>query len=185
MYAKTMLVEWLLFGFVLLGVWLSGSSLTTVLGQRWRSARDVLRDVGIGVVFIILQQFVLSGLSAHLHGANSDRAVHFLLPQGRAEMALWLVLSITAGICEETVFRGYLQRQFAALTQNIPAGILLSAAMFGAAHGYQGFWRAVVIGFDGAMLGGLAYWCRSVRPGMVGHALKDAVAPLLMVAVKH
>jgi membrane protease YdiL (CAAX protease family) len=180
-----MIVEWLLFAFVVVGVWLAGSPLTTVLGQRWRSARDVLRDIGIGVVFIILQQIVLSVLSAHAHGAESERAVHYLLPQGRVEMVLWLALSISAGICEETVFRGYLQRQFSALTQNIPAGILLSAAMFGAAHGYQGFWRAVVIGVDGAMLGGLAYWCRSVRPGMFGHALKDALAPLVIIAAKH
>jgi uncharacterized protein len=185
MYVRTIIVEWVLFAFVVLGVWLAGSPLATVLGQRWRSAWDVLRDIGIGVVFIILQQIVLSILTAHAQGANADRAVHYLLPHGRVEMALWLALSLSAGICEETVFRGYLQRQFSALTQNIPAGILLSAAMFGTAHGYQGFWRAVVIGVDGATLGVLAYWCRSVRPGMVGHALKDALAPLVMVAAKH
>jgi|SRR5664279_2984229 len=185
MYVRTIMVEWLLFAFVILGVWLAGSPLTTVLGQRWRSGRDVLRDIGIGVAFIIVQQFLLSGLSAHLHGPDTDRAVQFLLPHGRVEMGLWIALSLSAGICEETLFRGYLQRQFTALTRNVPAGILFSAVLFGLAHGYQGFWRAVVIGLDGAMLGGLAYWRRSVRPGMAGHALKDALAPLLMAAVKH
>jgi membrane protease YdiL (CAAX protease family) len=185
MYVRTMIVEWLLFAFVLLGVWLAGSPLTSVLGQRWRSARDVFRDIGIGVLFIILQTLVLSIFSAHMHDGNRDQAVQFLLPKGRAEMALWLALSISAGICEEAVFRGYLQRQFAALTNNIPAGILLSAAMFGLAHGYQGLWRAVVIGVDGATLGVLAYWCRSVRPGMIGHALKDCLAPLVMVVARH
>ena len=180
MYVRTIITEWLLLAFVIGGVWLAKAPLATVLGQRWRSARDVFRDIGIGVVFIILQQIVLSSLTGHLHGADADRTVRFLLPHGRFEMALWLALSVTAGICEEAVFRGYLQRQFTALTQNVPAGILLSAAMFGAAHSYQGSWRAVVIGLDGAMLGGLAYWCRSVRPGMFGHALKDAVAPFLM-----
>jgi uncharacterized protein len=185
MYVRTMIVEWLLFAFVLLGVWLAGSPLSTVLGQRWRSARDVLRDIGIGVGFIIVQQVILSGISAHLHGADSDRAVQFLLPHGRVEMGLWIALSISAGICEETLFRGYLQRQFATLTQNIFAGIILSAVIFALAHSYQGLWRAVVIGLDGAMLGGLAHWRRSIRPGIVGHAFKDAVAPLLMAAVKH
>ena len=180
MYVRTIVTEWLLLAFVVGGVWVAKAPLTTVLGERWRSARDVFRDIGIGVVFIILQQIVLSGLIGHLHSADADRTVRFLLPHGGIEMALWIVLSISAGICEEAVFRGYLQRQFAALTQNVPAGILLSAAMFGAAHSYQGSGRAVVIALDGAMLGGLAYWCRSVRPGMVGHAFKDAVAPLLM-----
>jgi Type II CAAX prenyl endopeptidase Rce1-like len=31
---------------------------------------------------------------------------------GATEITFWIVLSVTAGICEETVFRGYLQRQF-------------------------------------------------------------------------
>jgi membrane protease YdiL (CAAX protease family) len=180
MYVRTIIMEWALLAFVIGGVWLAKAPLTTVLGQRWKSARDVFRDIGIGVVFIILQQVVLSVLTAHMHGADADRAVRFLLPHGPVEMVLWLALSISAGICEEAIFRGYLQRQFAAFTQNVPAGILLSAAMFGFAHSYQGAGRAVVIGLDGAMLGALAHWCRSVRPGMVGHAFKDAVAPLIM-----
>jgi membrane protease YdiL (CAAX protease family) len=180
MYVRTIATEWLLLAFVMAGVWLAKVPLTTILGPRWRSARDVFRDLGIGVVFIILQQLVLSVITGHLHSADADRAVRFLLPHGPVEMALWLALSISAGICEESIFRGYLQRQFAALAQNVPVGILVSAVMFGFAHSYQGAWRAVVIGLDGAMLGGLAYWCRSVRPGMVGHAFKDAVAPLIM-----
>jgi uncharacterized protein len=185
MYTKTIIIDWLLLAFVLLGVWLAGSPLSTVLGQRWRSGRDVLRDIGIGVAFIIVQQFLLSGISAHLGNAGSDRAVQFLLPHGRLEMTLWVALSLTAGIFEESLYRGYLQRQFAALTRHVAGGILLSALLFAVAHSYQGFWRAVVIGLDGAMLGGLAHWRRSVRPGMIGHALKDALAPLLMVAIKH
>jgi membrane protease YdiL (CAAX protease family) len=180
LYVRTIIMEWALLAFVISGVWLAKAPLTAVLGQRWRSARDVFRNIGIGVVFIILQQLVLSVLTSHLHSADAERAVQFLLPHGPVEMALWIALSISAGICEEAIFRGYLQRQFAAFTQNVPAGILLSAAMFGFVHSYQGAWRAVVIGLDGAMLGGLAYWCRSVRPGMVGHAFKDAVAPLIM-----
>jgi membrane protease YdiL (CAAX protease family) len=185
MYIQTMIVEWLLLAFVLWGVRQAGSPVTAVLGERWRSARDVLKDIGIGVVFITLQTIVLSIFFTHLHGGDNDRAVQFLLPKNRVEMALWIALSITAGICEEAMFRGYLQRQFAALSQNIPAGIFLSAAMFGLAHGYQGFWRALVIGVDGATLGVLAYWCRSVRPGMFGHAFKDCLAPLVMGATRH
>jgi len=186
LYIRTIVIEWVLFAIVLAGVWFAGSPMSTVLGERFRSARDILRTVGIGVVFIIFQQLLLSAIGGHLlPGSEAHRTVLNLLPDGRAEMALWLALSLTAGICEETVFRGYLQRQFTALTQNVLAGILLSAAMFAFAHGYQGFCRAVVIGLDGALLGGLVHWCGTVRPGMVGHALKDALAPFLMVAVKH
>jgi len=119
------------------------------------------------------------------HGAGDDRAVQFLLPQGAREMAMWVALSVTAGICEEALYRGYLQRQFMALTKNVPAGILLSAIAFGLAHSYQGWTRATTIGVEGAMLGAMAYWRKSVRPGMIAHAWKDAVAPLLMSAMRH
>ncbi len=180
LYLRTIATEWLLFALVLAGVRLAGTPLALVLGPRWRSAGDMLRTVCIGIGFVIVQQFVLSGISHFLPNSGSDHAVHSLLPRGPLEMMLWVALSVSAGICEETVYRGYLQRQFAAFTRSVPIAILLSAAMFGIAHGYQGLWRAVVIGIDGATLGVLAQWYGSVRPGMVGHAFKDAVAPLLM-----
>lgn len=87
--------------------------------------------------------------------------------------------SLTAGICEEAVYRGYLQKQFTALTKSLPAGIILSALAFGAAHSYQGFARASLIAFMGAMGGILAHWCRSVRPGMIAHALQDVLGGLI------
>jgi membrane protease YdiL (CAAX protease family) len=40
-------------------------------------------------------------------------------------LVLWVALS-SAGICEEAVYRIYLQKQFIALTRNVPAGIILS-----------------------------------------------------------
>jgi membrane protease YdiL (CAAX protease family) len=95
------------------------------------------------------------------------------------EIALWVMLSITAGICEEAVYRGYLQKQFMALTSSVPAGIILSALAFGLAHSYQGFTRVLTIGVMGAMGGILAYWCRSVRPGMIAHATQDVLAAFL------
>jgi uncharacterized protein len=185
MYERTMLTEWLGFGFVILGVWLAGSPLTAVLGERWRSARQVLRDAGIGVGFSIVSTILLSGLSSHVGGHTANRSIQFLLPQGATQMALWIALSITAGICEETLYRGYLQCQFMALTNSAPAGIVLAALAFGASHAYQGLNQAVVIALDGALLGALAYWRRSVRPGMIAHAWKDALAPLLITTQGH
>jgi membrane protease YdiL (CAAX protease family) len=72
-----------------------------------------------------------------------------------------------------------LQKQFIALTTSVPAGILLSALAFGLAHSYQGFARASMIGVMGAMSGVLAYWCRSVRPGMIAHALQDVLGAFI------
>jgi membrane protease YdiL (CAAX protease family) len=176
-YGRTILFEWLLLGLVLVGVWLKGASLLEVLGNRWHSVRQFLRDAGIGMLFLIASIMVSSILGSH--GGVGDKATQFLLPHGGVEMAVWVVLSITAGICEEAVYRGYLQRQFMALTKSVPAGIVISALAFGAAHSYQGFARASVIGVIGAMGGILAYWVSSVRPGMIGHALQDILGGII------
>jgi membrane protease YdiL (CAAX protease family) len=173
MYERTILFEWLMLGLVLVGVWLNGSSLFAVLGDRWRSGLQFLRDVGIGLLFLVASIMVSS--MAGPHGGAGDRGTQFLLPQGKIEIALWVVLSLTAGICEEAVYRGYLQKQFMALTKSVPAGIFFPALAFGAAHSYQGLARASMIAVMGAMSGILAYWCRSVRPGMIAHALQDVL----------
>ena len=59
-------------------------------------------------------------------------------PPARLEMFLWILLSVTAGICEETIFRGYLQKQLHAWLKSAPIAVVLSAAAFGAGHIYQG-----------------------------------------------
>ena len=183
LYERTMLFQLLMFGLVLLGVWLSGSPLVTVLGDRWRSVREVFRDAGIGVAFLVVP--IMLGAIFSGHGAAPDRAVQFLFPHGGMEVALWILLSVTAGICEEAIYRGYLQRQFMALTKNAPLGIILSATIFGMSHAYQGRRHAIQIGVLGVMSGILAHWRKSVRPGMFAHALQDTIGGLLGGRIGH
>jgi membrane protease YdiL (CAAX protease family) len=185
MYGRTMLFEWLMFGFVILGVKLHGTTLRAVLGERWKSVGEVLRDSGIALVFLVVSIFLESLLGSHLHRGGPDPAVQFLLPHGGTELAAWMALSLTAGICEETLFRGYLQRQFMALTKSVPLGILFSAAMFGLAHGYQGFARAIQIGVLGLMFGILTHWRGSVRPGMIAHTLQDVLGGVFAGSLRH
>lgn len=183
-YARTMLWEWLMFAFVILGVRLSSLPLSTILGTRWHSIRQVLRDIGIALAFWIVSTLVISIFGSHWSGAAPSRAVEFLLPRGTAEKLVWTALSITAGICEEMLYRGYLQRQFIAMTNNVSAGVLLAAVTFGAAHAYQGLRGAALIALQGAMLGILAHRRGSVRPGMIAHAWGDVFAGVLATALK-
>ncbi|MGA8537844.1 MAG: CPBP family intramembrane glutamic endopeptidase, partial [Terriglobales bacterium] len=167
LYLATLLFEWLLFGLIVAGVRHSGAPLLIVLGDRWHSAREVLRDIGIAAAFWLVSTGLLFILAKLLRIAAHGPNMQFILPHGGAEIALWLALSVTAGICEEAIFRGYLQRQFMVLTKSVLAGILLSAAVFGAAHAYQGFRMVILIALYGAMFGILAHWRGSVRPGMI------------------
>jgi membrane protease YdiL (CAAX protease family) len=183
-YLLILLFEWLLFALVLAGVWRSRTSVRIVLGERWHSIGQVLRDIGIAIGFWIVAAGLLWFFGWLLRIHQNGAAVAAMLPHGRVELTCWIALSVSAGICEETIFRGYLQPQFMALTRSAPAGILLSAAIFGAAHAYQGFRMTILIALYGAMFGSLAYWRGSVRPGMIAHAWQDSLSGVLANFVK-
>ncbi|MGC2152864.1 MAG: CPBP family intramembrane glutamic endopeptidase [Terriglobales bacterium] len=183
-YLATLFFEWLLFVLVVAGVRRRGASALIVLGDHWQSVRQVLRDIGIAVGFWVVAATLLWIFGWLLRIGPLGRNVS-MLPQRGIELAFWIALSLTAGICEETIFRGYLQRQFMALTKSAPAGILLSAATFGAAHAYQGLRMMILIALYGAMFGILAYWRGSVRPGMIAHAWQDSLNGVLAVVMKH
>jgi uncharacterized protein len=183
-YVVTLFYEWLLFILVVAGVRRSGASVLIVLGDHWHSFRQVLRDIGIAAGFWIVAWMLLWVFGWLLRTAALGRNVS-MLPHRGIELTLWIALSVTAGICEETIFRGYLQRQFMALTKSAPAGILFSAAAFGVVHAYQGFRMVILIGLYGAMFGILAYWRGSVRPGMIAHAWQDSLNGVLASLMKH
>ena len=176
LYSRTMIFEWLTVGYVVLGVRWNGSSLATVFGERWRSIREVGRDLGIGVVFLVVPVAIGAIFAGHGHGGGADRSVQYLLPVTGIEKSLWIALSLTAGICEETVSRGYFQRQFMALSGNVGVAIVLQGFVFGSLHLYQGVRKAIPIAILGVALGILAHWRKSVRPGMFEHSLQDMMA---------
>ena len=150
-----------------------------LIGGRWNTFVDFLRDVGLGIAFVIVcGGGVMSGV-AHLLKASTPSSVRNLLPQGPKEIVVYLMLAMTAGFCEEVLFRGYLQRQFAALTGSAAAGVVLQAIAFGAGHGYQGWKLMIAIAVFGITFGLMAEWRRSLRPGMIAHFLQDGVGGLL------
>jgi len=86
------------------------------------------------------------------------------------------MLSVTAGFCEEVAFRGYLQRQFLALTGMAPLAVVGQAIVFGSVHLYQGVKGAITITVYGALFGVLAIVRNSLRPGIIQHAAQDTFA---------
>ena len=112
------------------------------------------------------------------HGEAASNPLLPAVPSGVTEILLWVGLSISAGICEETVFRGYLQRQLAALSGSTVVAILGQAIVFGAAHGYEGVGSVVRIVVYGLATGILAQWRRNIRAGVLAHAAWDMLAGL-------
>jgi len=183
-YLITMAVELAMVGYVAWGIRRSGTSLRELIGGHWSTAEDVLLDLVIAIGFWVVSALVLAGL-AWMMGlthpgqlTEMKKKVDFLLPHDAREMVVWVVLSASAGFCEEVIFRGYLQKQFAAWTQHAWLGVVLQGVCFGASHAYEGHARMLIIAVYGMMFGALAMARKSLRPGMIAHAWQDSIAGL-------
>ena len=174
-YVSLILAEWALAYYVWkVGLRRTRTPVRALVGGRWRGAADVARDVALGAaLWLTWIGFV------RLMPAVDGRAVRAVVPTSGGDAALWIVLAVSAGIVEELVFRGYFQRQFAALTRRAWAGLVLQALLFGVAHGYQGGAAVLRIALYGALFGAVALWRGSLRPGMIAHAWTDVAAGLL------
>jgi membrane protease YdiL (CAAX protease family) len=83
-------------------------------------------------------------------------SVGALLPRTRLEYNLFVAVSITAGICEEIMFRGFLI-SYLGHYAGVLGAILLSSLLFGMAHAYQGVSGAVRTMIAG-LINALLYW---------------------------
>jgi hypothetical protein len=183
MYVFTVLWEWLLVVYIAWGA-RRGVSLRELIGGKWQGAKDVFKDIAIAAGFWIIALVVLVSTSLALHASRTGQSIRVLLPQTHLEIYLWILTSLTAGICEEIIFRGYFQKQFIAWTGSIPTGLLLSAAVFGAGHIYQGVKSSIIIMVYGVLFGILAERRKSLRPGMITHAWHDAITGLVVRLVR-
>lgn len=164
-----------------LGLRPRGVKFAAVVGGKWTRAADVGRDIGVAFLFWLVVVVLLVTVG-HLLGANTqaNKVLVVLMPRSALEMFLWVALSITAGFCEEFIFRGYLQKQFFAFTGNHAVAIIAQALVFGVAHGYQGAKGMITITLYGALFGILALMRKSLRPGMMQHAMQDASAGIFL-----
>jgi membrane protease YdiL (CAAX protease family) len=168
-------VEWLF----VVGLWF-------VLRHRGLS----FRDLGVWRLGIWPAWFVAL-LLASLSIASNLRLLprmhvpisNAFLPHG-FHLFVALTLGITAGFCEEVLFRAFLMTQFAEAGYGKAMQVLVPGLAFGLAHaGYlnQGFlvWLGIMLPtmFLG-MMWGVAYLLgrRSLVPTMVAHFLNDATA---------
>lgn len=178
-YMPGIVFEWLLLFAVWRGARHRLPRLQDWIGGRWANSREVLRDIAIGILFWAVWYAVLKFVQFVL-GPSHGTLVQAMFPHGAGEAVVWILLSISSGFCEELVFRRYLLCQFAAWTGSLAVGVLIQASLFGLAHPSLGLKQMIVISVSGGLMGCLAIWRRSLRPGIVTHAWADVFGGLIV-----
>jgi membrane protease YdiL (CAAX protease family) len=119
---------------------------------------------------VLLFRFVPFPMAAFRHGYDFS-----FIPSTSLRWLAVVVSATSAGICEETGFRGYIQVPIER-RDGAPVAILLSALFFMALHLTKA-WATpgmipIVFG-AGVLLGLLAWSSESLIPGMIGHVVMD------------
>ena len=174
LYVPLLTIEWILFAYVWFGLRSNPAALRAVVGSAWTTTR-AFRDVAFAAC-VWLMWTGIATVWDRVAGDLANPAAKALLPHGVVATLLWVLVAASAGFVEEAIFRGYFLRQFAAWTRSVSVGVIAQAVLFGLLHGYQGSAALLRIIVYGALLGALAVWRGSTRPGMIAHAWTDIAA---------
>jgi membrane protease YdiL (CAAX protease family) len=187
-YLATLAWEWILAAFVLWGIRIRRTPLRQLLGTRRPTLRDWRDDFILAAVFWIASIIILAAIGTLVrlaHLPTPQKALAQLAPQNALELLLWVILSISAGICEELTFRGYLLQQFSRASGHVWIGVVASSLLFGVAHGYEGASGMIAITIYGGLFCMLTITRGSLRPGMMAHAWQDIFSGMALMLLKH
>lgn len=176
-YRRGIVGEWAAVGVVVVIGVLAGrgpSSIGLGIGPHPGSEAVIVAEVALALgVSALLFRFGGRGIRDALR--RQARGFAALLPRGRRERTVFAFLAITAGVCEELLLRGFGLAYVHWLWPGAPrtALIVITAAVFGLVHLYQGPRGVVLTGLVGAYLAWLVLSTGSLVPAMVIHALLD------------
>ncbi|HEX2072258.1 MAG TPA: CPBP family intramembrane glutamic endopeptidase [Geodermatophilus sp.] len=189
-YRRLLVLEW---GLALLAlvVWLSAPGVDAaqvglVWPRQWPGAVSGAAAVLV-LLFVVASTRALrggalaqAGPPARRPGAgrHAEPPVHAtlaLLPRTRVERRLFTLVGVTAGVCEEWLYRGFFLAVAAALAGGLsaPALVVVAAAGFGVAHAYQGIAGVVTTGVLGGVLAGLYVDTGSLLLPVLLHVIID------------
>jgi uncharacterized protein len=178
LYGGTIAFQWLLVGVVAWRAFargLTGDELG--LGRRL-SSQPLLAGLGGALVLGAFQWFNLRRIS-HMTGAAPEfmrGLATRILPRSSIEFAAYVALAVTAGICEEFLYRGFAMAALSRAGIVSWAVVIISSILFGFAHTYQG--RSGVLGTTvmGLAFGTARVAVQSLVPVVIWHSVVDLVA---------
>jgi len=180
--------EWL----TLLGLWLlmrlHGESFLDLGIGIWGTWYAWVLAIGVAALSASNNIHILLRFGVPLHSIFFPTGIHLLAA---------LFVGLTAGLCEEIIFRGYMMTQFAHLGYGRAMQVIVPGLFFGLMHiAYMQTTHSVTAGLGVmlptailGMLWGVAYLLgrRSLLPSMVAHFLNDftGVSWMLFLMASH
>jgi len=106
---------------------------------------------------------------------RQTRKYDFVLPRTRRELHWFYAVSVTAGITEEVLYRGFMITYLLAYL-SLPAAVVVSSLVFASAHVYQGL-GGTARAFAIALAFAASYvLTRSILLAALAHVLIDAIS---------
>lgn len=147
---------------------------------------DVLgiRPVPLGAAIGWAAGATVTGLAvlvlARALNVRETRMVAYLIPVTPREKVGFAFLSLTAGVTEELVFRGFLLSALQRAAGSLLPALLATSLVFGLLHAYQSSSGALRATLLGALLAAPVVATGSIYPAMAAHAAIDLVSGLIL-----
>jgi membrane protease YdiL (CAAX protease family) len=183
-YRRNLVLQWSMSALFLVW-WLALGRTPFEAGLRLSTTRGQWIAVGICLAVTVL--FSISTLRASRDAKSLEKVrgqigrLVSMVPHTSAEMRRFTWVSVTAGICEELIYRGLLLTMLTALVGLWPA-VLLSSVAFGIGHAYQGAGGVARTGLVGVIMALAAVFSGSLFVVMLMHAVLDIVQGRLIFA---
>jgi len=182
LYASTIAFQWLLVALIFWRTTVHGLSLATLglaIPQPWLTGA-----VSIGLVALVLINQLVSlrfvgGRPEELHGKLAQVALG-IFPRDNMERLVFAGVVVTVAICEELIYRGFIQTLFTGISRSGFAGIIISAAMFSFAHLYQGRRGLIATLIVGIVFSLTRFYTGSLVPSVAGHFVADLIAGYML-----
>jgi membrane protease YdiL (CAAX protease family) len=181
-YATSMLLEWILLAFIIVGI---RQRKAFFLQAFHNKANTLAQSIGIGLAVYCLGFAAIALVAIPIHftplGRKTNEAtVLAMLPHTPLQFLVWFGLSLTAGICEELIFRGYLTQQLTAWTRRPILAITIAALLFGSVHLYEGLAAILPLAALALVYGIVVRHLKGdLRSVIVAHTLQDFLVAML------
>jgi uncharacterized protein len=114
----------------------------------------------------------LAGLPSEKRGLVAQLAER-LLPRTLTDKCVGIGLVLTVAICEEFIYRGFIEWLFQSGLSSVLAGAVVSAGLFALAHLYQGRRGLISTFIVGLIFSATRIWTGSLIPSMIIHFATD------------